>query len=385
MENELDLYTGKVKFDGKTYNFVFDKKVLRLLAHEEGSFEQFNNPWEIPRVNCSYLYGECSETGKPLIFFTNPRDFIGSINGVRSIKIQAYIIQKRQIETLIDRMRFESTEIDCIFDNRKALDKTYCDVDSGTFGVFTKNFNETTSGKEKFKVNGVEVTVYFGISRSVNNAIGKPPLTLHSTMIFEFEPTSDYEFIYRLWGIAKQFIQYLCYRTNCNIPSIVLATPKSGKHLDFATMNIISEQKKESELESLKNNCYIKQDHIEGYEGKILSDIANGILYLRHLPDSSEAGKGINEARFIMLTAAFEWEFNRTHPEGISRKKSSVDAENQVASYIKEQIKNNTGKIKDIFKRLENDIQLDSFQSKIVEIEKEYSAVLNVFSDHLYS
>ena len=72
---------------------------------------------------------------------------------------------------------------------------------------------------------------YFGITRSVSSKIHEAPLSVYSSMMFEFDPTADYRFIYRLWGIARQYIRFLCYRKNVFIPEIELSCPcEGGKH-----------------------------------------------------------------------------------------------------------------------------------------------------------
>ena len=37
----------------------------------------------------------------------------------------------------------------------------------------------------------------------------------------------------------------------------------------------------------------------------------------------------VDEARFVMITAAFEWEFRRIFSEGVKKKASKIEAEKQ--------------------------------------------------------
>ena len=48
-------------------------------------------------------------------------------------------------------------------------------------------------------------------------------LKLTSTMVFEFETTDNYAFIFRLYNIAKLFVQYLCYRRNIVFEAVELS------------------------------------------------------------------------------------------------------------------------------------------------------------------
>ena len=83
-----------------------------------------------------------------------------------------------------------------------------------------------------------------------------------------------------------------------------------------------------------------------------MSDIASEKLYLRHLPDSFQSGKHIDAARFVMITAAFEWEFDRLFPDGICKSKERVEAELIVSQKLNELIDTSSGKTKKIYKSL---------------------------------
>ena len=50
----------------------------------------------------------------------------------------------------------------------------------------------------------------------------------------------------------------------------------------------------ETETDTLKKGRIIKQVRITGHEGKILSDIADDNLYLRHLPETYQSGRHID-------------------------------------------------------------------------------------------
>ena len=103
---------------------------------------------------------------------------------------------------------------------------------------------------------------------------------------------------------------------------VELSSPcQDGKHETFATMYILG-QDSETETNTLTKGRYIKQSYISGHEGEILTDIAQDNLYLRHLPDTYRSGRHIDAARFVMITAAFEWEFHRLYPDGV---KNSCD------------------------------------------------------------
>ena len=78
----------------------------------------------------------------------------------------------------------------------------------------------------------------------------------------------------------------------------------------------------------------ISQIYISGFEGKILTDIANKKLYTRHFPESYKQGQTIDASRFVMITAAFEWEFKRYYPDGVPKSEETTVIEKEVTDEI---------------------------------------------------
>jgi len=280
-------------------------------------------------------------------------------------------------------MSFESPEIDCIFPTIKAISSKKYSED-GHFAVETIPLKYTLTEKRLFCVDEKEVTVQFGIIRKENSAISSPPFSLHSVMYFEFDDTEDYAFVFRLYNIAKVFIQYLNYRKNVPFSEISLfASFKESQHLQFAKLFIL-DNLPETEQQCLKDRRYIKYEYIKGNEQKILADIATGLLYTRNIPNTYAQGKTIDAARFVMITAAFEWEFRRLFPDGIKKKPRTINAENVVLEALKKLQSDTTGKIKEIYKHLIDGIHFTQLSSKIIHAGKELGTIVDIFGNRLY-
>jgi hypothetical protein len=188
----------------------------------------------------------------------------------------------------------------------------------------------------------------------------------------------------RLWRIAREFIRFLCYRRNVYHPTVDIASPyEGGKHETFAKLYIVGEVEK-SELETLKKGQYIKQAYIAGFEGDILTDIANGLLYTRHFPNTYEAGRHIDASRFIMITAAFEWEFHRAYPDGVPRKEATIKIEKEASDELQKLIESSSGKLKKKYQFLKKLIRSDSLQTEIVKMGEDYDDIIGGFGKQLY-
>lgn len=250
-----------------------------------------------------------------------------------------------------------------------------------------EHMNNNMWKEDYHECNSKIIKVTFGASRTLSSGVTETPLKLNSSLCFEFDSTEDYAFIYHLWVIAKRFIQYLCYRKNVFFSKVELSTSYKGyKHIKSGELYVLEDlEEHNSEEEVLKKGCYIRQSYITGAVGSILQSIAEDSIYLRHLPQNYEEGHHIDAARFVMITAAFEWEFRRIFPEGIKKKEKKIKAEETVVQLLTPLIENNTGEIKSILKYLKKCVGNDPLSSKLTFVGMELGNIIDIFGKHLYA
>ena len=390
-------YTGKLKYRDIDFTFVFAGTELRLIPPADKESE-IKWQWKMKSIGNGaytfadpmpvderYLTAHCNETNQRIVFLPKQGSTLGFNNTVVIIEIKSFVVCETN-DNNFNRVTFSCPEMNYIHPINKAFTIKIPNefAKEGVAYFNTQNFDLTTTDKQKFIVDEKEVQVFFEISRTISFKIDKPPLTLESVMHFEFDATNDYSFILRLWQIARDFIRFLCYRNNIFITKIDLSTSDDdGKYKNFAKM-YINNRDEESEELPLQKGRYIKQIHIAGKEGEILSDIASDSIYLRHLPETFESGHHINAARFVMITAAFEWEFSRQYPDGCTKSKATIDAEKDVSNEIQKLIDKVSGKRKKICKFLKRLIKSTSLQTEIIQIGKDYSSIIDIFGNNLY-
>lgn len=400
MATELDIYTGKLNYKNIEFDFVFDKEELRLIPPTDkrtevrfGVLMKKNGEgpaytFALPNMDEPYLIGKCNESGQTLIFLTKQGSHIGSYNEVLFVEVAGYILCKTDSKP-ISKMSFSGPEIDCIHPVTQGFSCKFDPDEFNTRGILavtTEDFDTTTTEPQTFQVDGKEVQIYFGISRGLSTKVGEPPLTLHSTMILEFDPSEDYPFIVRLWFVAKTFVQFMCYRKNVFISKVNLSTPaEDGKTSTFASFYMLNESG-DGEFETLQKGRFIKQSYLSGKEGEIFNDIAANRLYTRHIPDTYEFGRHINAARFVMIMAAFEWEFSRAYPEGIPKGEDELALEEIVTEAIQVLIDGSTGDLKKKYKDIRYHIKKsDTLEKKIIHMGENLDSIIGIFGKQLYS
>jgi len=330
LKKDDTVVSGKLEYRDIQFIFVFDGEELRLIPPKEKvheiEFEWIMTPigngaytmGDRLKMDVPFLKGICNENGHHYIFMTQVGDIIGSKNATLFINVLGYIEGTSSVDEIC-KMSFASPEINCIHPVNQVIEYSFNHKEISETGVFslkTVDFDSTTTTKQEFIVDDKKVMISFGISRGISTKINESPISINSSMNFEFEPTSDYEFVMRLWRIAREFIRFLCYRKNIAWPKVEISTPFEGeKTLRMGELHVLGIHQ-ETELDTLKQGRYIKQKYIDGFEGVILSDLAQNLLYTRHIPESYTSGRHIDAARFIMITAAFEWEFHRRYPAG---------------------------------------------------------------------
>ncbi|SHK29969.1 hypothetical protein SAMN02745248_02250 [Hathewaya proteolytica DSM 3090] len=388
---ELNIYSGKLKYKDICFDFVYDKQELRLIPPADKRSEV--RRWQLMELSggalltmdSPYLEGSINETGQNIIFIMRQGASIGNYNYVLFVKVVAVILFTTE-KKMINRIDFTGPEINAIHSVGQAFSVIYDEEQSqkGIVSIQTTEYEKTITDKSTFNVNDKAVSVHFSIGRRVSIGIQDAPLKLTSIMIFEFESTDDYDFILRLYRIAKLFVQYLCYRQNVVIDAVELSELMDDENYNICAKMQILDDYSQCEENTIKDGRYIRQCYIDGFEGKILSDIASNTIYMRHLPETYEASRHSDAANFVMITAAFEWEFRRIFPEGVKKKDAKLKAEAQASQVLQEIIDRSSGELKSIYKYMQKSIGLSSLNNKITFVGKKLIGIIDIFGKHLY-
>ncbi|MBQ6827408.1 MAG: hypothetical protein IJO46_05275, partial [Thermoguttaceae bacterium] len=233
---------------------------------------------------------------------------------------------------------------------------------------------ETFTEKHTFLVAGVDALAGFYVARRISDAWGETPLALNSVLTFNFEPTDDRAFIFRLWGVAKQFLRFLNYRRNVYLPEAKLYATDG---IEVGVFRVLDETG-DAERYALKKELCVKQSYIAGAEGKILTELAANTLYTRHIPETFCSGRQIDVARFLLITTAFEWEFKRFIDELANKKKKMGKIDERetplVAIFNKDNKKKKGGKKKEVW-----------LSQKIEKCGEHFDAIVGDYGRVLYS
>ena len=321
--------SGTIEYKDITFYFNFDNYSLKMYPSKDQ--QSTVNNWGLTEMiqgvytsgnpvllEDDYLIGKSDEIGKTIIFIPKNKQLIKS-NSVIMIEIQIYCILPWNTNPIL-QINFFGPEINAIYPCNNNIKIAKSKENAGEFIITTPNYEETTSEKKVFVYEEKNIEVDFSVARIISlKSYEKPPLTMQSSLNFYFDKTDNYLFIAELCNLANKFLSFLCYRKNIYFSKIQLnlideENRISYGELIFCTDNVIVENK------CIKDHRYISYFEFKGFEHIILQNISSNTLYMSHIPNSFEQGRHINAATFILITAAFEWEFKNLYPSGITKK-----------------------------------------------------------------
>lgn len=391
-------YTGTLEYKGIDFFFVFDGAQLSLIPPKEKEDEIRRN-WIYAEIkpgvytlgdplttNVPFLCGNCSETGRMMMFLTREDSFIGFNNTTLCIDIVG-LIECQTSNRKYCRMILSNDELNYIHPINRAFYQEFDPGDlqkSGVIAIKTREFSEITTEKKRFLFEGKDVIVNFSIGWKCSTSNGNPPILLNSNIIFEFQETDDYWYLFRLWRLAEKLVQFLTFRKNARFQESALQVKFDDEHYrKAADFRLVAPVRSETDS-SLEKGRYIALAQLESKEDKLLSLISEDSLYLRHLPGSFKDGKSLDAATFVLTSAAFEWEFGRLYPDGVMKPDRKANAEKRALEEMQIAIDNSTGEVKKILKHCRKMIGFSNLESKIIQAGKDFDSTVGLFGKHLY-
>ena len=140
----------------------------------------------------------------------------------------------------------------------------------------------------------------------------------------------------------------------------------------------------EAEENEINKIHAIEYQHIAGHEHMLFQVVSDGSLYLRHLPETTRMGRTITAATFVMITAAFEWEFRKLYPDGITKKDKVIKAEQNIVELLNQLIEEKKGEERKILKFFKKLVGGDNLSGEIIYVGKELGDVIDPFGKYLY-
>lgn len=292
-----------------------------------------------------YLIASSTETSALVVFFVDEYPFDDNspiLWTSTTLRVYYYITGLNKDRAFIpDKMCFAFDELNYFFNLNAGMKRRLADDKAQI--IETLPYEETKK-EVSFTCNGIPIVGELGIIQVLRWS-STIPLELHSQLSFAFEKTAKVDFILDLYAVAKRLFCILCYRQNIKMDVVELygfnedglRCPMGVFHPLYSDCTTVEDKKVWEKT--------VKHHTLEPHFSELIQAIADGRVYVEHIPETKRDGRRITVARTILITAAFEWTFKQTYG-------------NLPLSKYRQEVKT------DILEALENLPQTKSYNSK---------------------
>lgn len=379
------MITGFLNFNNNDFFFHLYNCELTLTSlnqekqyYIDAFFEFFEKKEEIPDV----LEGRTLNSRNTILFFIK-RKITTSI-GSYKFEIDSYIEYEDEIRS-IERLTIYSKELDWFYNLNKSYDYEMMHP-TGEINLRVNSFDLNTD-HFSFLLDKKPIEATFSIERNIARPSNNP-VTLNSTISFTFEKNNDHSFFMKIVSLTRDFLKIVSYRRNITINHVILKEKNEmGKFRKIGILIFPEQEDIIRESEKYTRERIIDFEIIQNNITELFQLLATEQLYKEHIPQNSQDKNFITPARFILITAAFEWEFRSSYGNVKETENSSYrEIQTDVMKHLEELISNNSGKKKKYAKSLYKVISNSSMSlsEKILRVLQDSEGILNVFINNLY-
>ena len=387
---KLDFYTGYLIYKDILFSFSFYNDELRLIPPNDKISEI--SRWGLKKIESGgyipgdsiliedeYLVGTSNETGNLIVFFPTGHA-VGKYNEVLRVRIRNFMILNN--DQNICGLAFYSEEIELIYPPNKTFNGYQSDKETGDITVHTKK-SHTSNDNIKFKHRDIEVCLTFYCERTIKMFGGKEPIAINSVLSLTFEETNDYSFIFGLYHIVEKLIMFMFNTKHISTQKCILKSAYDNSSNKSRELISTSPYQYVIENEILDKKKCIRYDYLKTSFSKILQDISDGKIYLRHLPDNYEDSRAITPSRFVMIVAGFENLFNLLYPNGVVHKNATMKKNEEFKERINEFIEkgNLNSEMKRKFNRIVKELNRESVEARLKHVYKFNKELIDYFAN----
>lgn len=380
--------TGYIEIPARQrkFNYTFEDGVFSVYSTNSIPATKANETiYDLIQSDVDYLIGTESGSGNILVFFVDHIPFSdGKAIIWTSVTLQVYYyLELNEPNCIFGDIRFSFPELDYFINLNNGVEKE-ADLENRSFNIKTLPYDDTKQNFE-FKIGKAQVKCELGIKRTLTQNPSSP-LSLSGFLSCSFQNTSNIAFLLHIYAIIKRLFCFLCYRKNVNISDISLySTNEKYGNVKSGDLHICFDRYGENECDETIEKT-IEFRYLKDKISSLMQLIADDELYFEHIPANNEDSHHITPARFVLITAAFEWNFKKYYTIPVSSYRT--DVKNDVLSKILEIAKEKgyNSKKKSELKLYQKIIQnVDcSLSESINHAFKDCDDILNPFIDRVY-
>jgi len=379
------MISGVVEYKNIRFDFEFDEQYLRIIPKNESRdifLDEFypkndNGSRSIIdyEIDSDYLIGHSIRDNKVIFILNDKYISTEGLNFKDIVRTPLIIDIKYYISCIDDSftdMVFYCDELNYIYNLSKSYDSKINSDNSISFLI--KNINDDSSGQSQYSIKGINVDLCFGINKSISYSASNL-VKLQSYIKLHFNVMDNIMLLTDLYYSVLTFIRYLTFRVNISFDKIELfnGNNRVGYFCSCDKYNL------DFSIE-IKKKC-ITYDYIGNNISSIMQDIVDNNIYLEHLPASFSYRNLYTHAFILLLTSAFQFEFEKSFPTGIEHKKHSIKNREIVKEKLRSIAQESNHKQAKIYERLIDRVDDVPLESYILYSLKQYSTIIDKFKN----
>lgn len=302
-----------------------------------------------------------------------------------SAMLHSYLIYRDTIDTF-NALQIHSKELNAFYNINKAFEHVKFE-ENGKLNLSLKDHDSSLDHFE-FKHNNSTIEGNFSISRKYSSDFTKP-VELASTLNLHFEETDDLNYGEDLIFLLRKFFDFTTYRRNHSIDKILLKKYDFAKGKYFIIGDFFVNQYTSTSQETKDNvkSRIIEYSLVKDSLPVLLNNLAEEKIYLKHIPINYNDSKNVTSARYIMVTAGFEWQFQSLHEKKMLEGEDKYkDLRETIITFLESNISKETGKRKKYLKSLKKEISRkdSSLSDKLEWTFDKYDTILRPFVERIF-
>lgn len=337
---------------------------------------------EVPKI----LKGRAFEDNSKEIVFNIRR---GEKTSARtySFTLDSYTIFKKD-ESSFDTLRINSEELNWFYNVNNAY--KYDEIVNTGQILFELVPLKDLKKSFEFNLGDELVSAELNIIKKISTP-STSPIELATALYLSFKETTDYSKIHKLINVTSNFLKFVTYRRNISVSHVILikTDEKTGNLIPVGEFYPNREEPNFIEKEKTLKKVLIDLPIIEKNIGALFNKIQNNMIYLTHIPENSVEKSTMTPARFVMITAGFEWQFRKSYEElniESEKEKKRNEGLKEVLAFLDQKIEESTGAKRKYFKGLKDRTRNTDMglSPKINWALNEFKDVLDLFINHIY-
>ncbi|TCI33824.1 hypothetical protein EVJ29_13115 [Exiguobacterium sp. SH4S7] len=304
--------------------------------------------------------------------------------------VKSYLITDE--ETLVfDALDIQSDELNHFYHPQRSYSVTK--KKTGDDSLNFKTYEENTDNFS-FIFNAIHVDAKLENQKTIKQD-SLNPIDIYANLKLKFEETKELSSAEELTLLIRRLLIFITFRRNVIINKLIIKKkthPNSPSYKEVGEFFVnLRENPIAAETDKKLARRIIDFPLIKDNLKNLLMAMVNGKIYMSHVPDSNEDSRVITPARYIMVTAGFEWQFSRSLQDKLSKETEDKYKEEreEILNFFDSKVNETTGRKKKFYrdakKRALGEVgQKHTLAEKLVFAFEEFKEELDVFIKNIF-